>query len=261
MKTFPETNATIPKKKKKLWSSYNTEWTNSANMNNTYLNLEPLCLILLPFSPLLCIGIPSWKSFHFAEVALYLTASTALKWEHRLQQGTAFEQDPRSQAVCSATSAEAPFNKEQMFINTMSPSVKYLRYLECDTSGLRWLMLKGLKGVNTAETEQTDPRSQIPAAPACVWNTWQNRSKGKPYSVCGAARGRQRWDNQHGAVLLLLHWPAKVSVLACSHCPIEGERMAREQNVFSGTRLMNTGKLLSGEQLMKQRERTCSSCW
>lgn len=47
-----------------------------------------------------------------------------LKREHRLQQGTAFENDPWSQAVCGATTfAEALFNKDQIFINTMSSAV------------------------------------------------------------------------------------------------------------------------------------------
>lgn len=65
-----------------------------------------------------------WKSFHFAEFLLYLTTSTVLKGEHGLQQGTAFEKDSWSQAVCSATTfAEVPFYKKQIFINMMSSAV------------------------------------------------------------------------------------------------------------------------------------------
>ena len=93
-------------------------------MKNTYLNLEPLCLTLFTFSPVLCIGMPSWKSFHFAEFWLYLTTPIVLKKEDKLQQGTVCEKDPWSQAVCSATTfAETPFNEEQIFVNMISSAV------------------------------------------------------------------------------------------------------------------------------------------
>lgn len=45
---------------------------------------------------------------------MYLKRSVVHKREHGLQHGTAFEKDPRSQAMCSATTfAEAPFNKSK----------------------------------------------------------------------------------------------------------------------------------------------------
>lgn len=54
---------------------------------------------------------------------MYLKRSVH-KRGHDLQHGTAFEKDPRSKAVCSATIfAEAPFNKGQIFINMLSSGV------------------------------------------------------------------------------------------------------------------------------------------
>lgn len=63
---FPETNASNPKNK-----IYSQVTILSGLTANVTLDLRHLCLVVLTFSPLLYIGILSWKIFHFAEFWMY----------------------------------------------------------------------------------------------------------------------------------------------------------------------------------------------